>query len=140
MRFTGNFYSESAHARGVSSNHPFLVPLVACVVGAAASGAVILSLVGSSTTQPDVSSILSRAIVRNAGGSETNKTVDPTAETPVRPTGTNEVATQTEAKNQPEVNKQESRKHSRVVTRSREPYWRGRFGHSFSHLPRFSYW
>ena len=142
MRFTGNFYSESAHTRGVSSNHPILVPLLACVVGAAASGAVILSLAGSSTTQPGVLSISPRAIVRNIGESETNKTVQdrPTAETSVRPTGTNEVTTQTDAEHQPEANKQESRKHRRVVTRSRESYWRGRFGRSFSQLPHFSNW
>src|SRR5262245_60060503 len=57
MRFTGNFYSEWDHARGESSNRTLLVVLVACAVGATASGAVILSLVGSPSTQPGVPSI-----------------------------------------------------------------------------------
>lgn len=110
MRFTGNFYSEWANARG---NHSLLVALVACAVGATAGGAAMLSLVGSPVTQPGVSSIPPRAIVREIGASEAKKTLQdqPTAETPLRPGGTNEVATQTDAEHhQPEVQKKESRK------------------------------
>jgi hypothetical protein len=137
MRAIGNFYSEGRHRQGL------LVSLVATAVGAIASAAVILSLLGSPATQPGVSSISPRAIVREKiGEPEINKTVSDrlTAETPVPPIGANEVATQTDAKHQPEVNKHESRKHSRVVTRSREPYGRGRFGRSFRQLPHFSNW
>ena len=83
MRSTGNFFS----TRRGSSNHTLLVPLVACAVGAAASGAVILSQLGSPKTQPGVSSISPRAIVRNVGASEPTKTAQdrPIIETPLRP-------------------------------------------------------
>jgi hypothetical protein len=131
MRSIENFYSE----RG----RDVLVPLVATAVGATASAAVILSLVGSPPPQHDVTSISPRPIVREIPASvvrETNKD-QPTVETPLAPTG-NKVATQTEA-NQPEVSKQESRMHKRVVTRSRQSYWRGRFARTFSQ-PRFSSW
>ena len=136
----GNHYSEWADARG-DTRRTVLVTLVACAVGATAGGAVMLSLVGSPVTQPGVSSISPRAIVREIGASEAKKTVQdqPTAETPLRPAGTNEVATQTDAEHQPEVQKQESRKHNRAVSRSHEPYWRGRFVRALSQ-PRFSSW
>ena len=145
MRFTGNFFSESAHVHGGSSNH-VLVPLVACTVGATASGAVILSLVGSSMTQPAVSSISPQAIVRNADTSEPTKTAQdqPMVETPLPPAVTSKVSgrdervTQTEADHQAEVQSQHSQKHSRQ--RSREPHWRGRFAHAYWRLPRFSSW
>jgi hypothetical protein len=135
MRSTGHFYSERGH------RHPLLVPLVATAVGATASAAVILSLVGSPPTQPDISSISPRPIVRDVGASVAKETVkdQPTAETPLRPTATNEVVTQTDAEHQPEVSKQEPRMHKRVATRSRESYWRGRFARAFSQ-PRFSSW
>jgi len=58
MRFTGNFFSDGAHLRGGRSNHTFLVPLVACAVGATASGAVVLSLMGSPAPQSPGPSIL----------------------------------------------------------------------------------
>ena len=138
MRFTGNFYSEWADARG---NHSLLVALVACAVGATAGGAVMVSLVGSPVTQPGASSISPRAIVRDISASEAKERVkdEPPANTPLLPAGKNEVAVQTEAEHQPEVTKHESRRHKRVVTRSREPYWRGRFARAFSQ-PRFSSW
>src|SRR5215472_12112041 len=61
MRFTGNFFS--------------VVPLVACAVGATASGAVLFYPAGSPITQPDASSISPRAIVvRNAVSSEPTQT------------------------------------------------------------------
>ncbi len=142
MRFTGNFYSEWANARG---NHSLLVALVACAVGATAGGAVMLSLVGSPATQPGVSSISPRAIVRNAGTSEANKTAQDqsTVETPPRSTaidtasGRDEPAT-TEEDRQAEVHSHESRKHGRVVISSHEPHWRRPFAHAFS--PRFGSW
>jgi hypothetical protein len=135
MRSIGNFYSERGHGQH------FLIPLVATAVGATASAAVILSLVGSPPTQPDVSSISPRPIVRDIGASVAKETVkdQPTAETPLRSTGTNEVVTQTEAEHQLKASKQESRMHKRVVTRSRQSYWRGRFARAFSQ-PRFSSW
>jgi hypothetical protein len=131
---------------GGSSNHPLLVPLVACAVGATASGAVILSLVGSPMTQPGVSTISPRAIVRNAGTSEPTKNAQdrPIVETPPRPAVTNmvlgrdEPVTQTESEHQAEVHNQQSRKHSQQ--RSREPHWHGRFAYGFSPLSRFSSW
>lgn len=143
MRFTGNFYSEWANARG---NHSLLVALVACAVGATAGGAVMLSLVGSPATQSGVSSISPRPIVRNAGTSEANKTVQdqPTVETPPRSaaidmaSGRDKSATQPEADPQAEVHNHESQKHGRVV--SHEPHWRRPFAHAFSPLPRFSSW
>ena len=142
MRFTGNFFSERAHLRGGSPNHTFLVPLVACALGATASGAVILSLVGSSTTQPGISSISPRAIVRNAGTSEPTKTAQdrPIIETPLRPavtsavSGRDELVTQTEA----EPAGQQSRKHSQQSSRKR--HWQRRFARAFSPLPRFGSW
>ena len=145
MRFTGNFYSEWANARG---NHSLLVALVACAVGATAGGAVMLSLVGSPVTHPGVSSISPRAIVRNAGTSEASKTVQdqPTVETPPRSaaigmvSGRDEPATQTEEDGQAEVHSHESRKHGRVVIPSHEPHWRRPFAHAFSPLPRFGSW
>jgi hypothetical protein len=145
MRFTGNFYSEWDHARGGSCNRTLLVVLVACAVGATASGAVILSLVGSPSTQPGVPSISQRAIVRNTSASEATKTAQdhPGVEAPPRPAATamvsghDEPATQTEEDHQTEVHSQKSRKHSRVVTRSHEPYWRRPFAHAFSPSPRF---
>jgi hypothetical protein len=144
MRFTGNFFSEGAHVRGGSSNHTLLVPLVACAVGASASGAVILSLAGSTMTQPGVSSISPRAIVQNADTSEPTKTAQdrPMVETPPRPavtsmvSGRDELVTQTEAEHQAEVHSQRSRKHSQQ--RSREPHWQLRFAHAFSPWPHFS--
>jgi hypothetical protein len=148
MRFTGNFYSEWAHARGGSSNRTLFFALVACAVGATASGAVILSLVDPPSTQPGVPSISQRAIVRNTNVSETTKTAQdqPAVETLPRPaatamvSGRDEPATQTEEHHQTEVPSQESRKHSRVVTRSREPYWRRPFAHAFWSSPRFGSW
>ena len=145
MRFSGNFFSEW-HLRRGSSNHTLLVPLVACAVGAAASGAVILSLVGSPMTQPGVSSISPRAIVRNVGASEPTKTAQdrPIIETPLRPavtsavSGRDEPVVQTEAEHQTEAQSQQSRKHRRVVRRWREPYWR-RSAHNSSPKP-FGFW
>ena len=86
MRFTGNFYSEWANARG---NHSLLVALVACAVGATAGGAVMVSLVGSPVTQPGVSSISPQAIVRDLSASEAKETVkdEPTTNTPLLPAG-----------------------------------------------------
>ena len=143
MRFTGNFFSEGAHVRGGSFNHTLLVPLVACAVGAAASGAVMLSLVGSAMTQPGISSISPRAIVRNAGTSEPTKTAQdrPMVERPLQPAVTSivrrdELVTQTEAEHRAEVHSQQSRKHGQQ--RSREPYWQRRFAHAFWPWPRFS--
>src|SRR5262249_51620905 len=146
MRFTGNFFSERAHVRGGSSNRTFLVPLVACALGATASGAVILSLVGSPTTQPGVSSISPRAIVRNVSSSEPTKTAQdrPMAETPLpaavssEVSGRDELVAQTKAERQAKVHSQQSRKHSQQ--RSRGRYWQGRFARAFSPSPRFSNW
>lgn len=136
MRSIGNFHSEWGRGQAL------LVSLVATAVGAVASATVILSLVGSPTTQPGVLSISPRAIVRDLGASDVNKTVQDqlTSEIPLRPAGTNEVSTQTEAEHQPDVHKLESPKHSRVISRTREPYWRGRFTRAYSQLPRFSSW
>ena len=141
MRFTGNFFSE---VRGGSSHHTLLVTLVACAVGATASGVVILSLVSSPTTQPGVPSIAPRAIVRNADASDATKAAQdqPVVEKPLRPTVTSMVPdrnaplSQAETEHQAEVHSQRSRKHSQQ--RAREPYWRGRFAHAFS--PRFGSW
>ena len=146
MRFTGNYFSEWAYGRGVSSNHTLLVPLVACAVGATASGAVILSLAGSPATQPSVSSNSPRVIVRSAGTSEPTENAQdrPMVETPPRPavtnmaSGRNEPVTQTESEHQTEVHSQQSRKHSQQ--HSREPHWHGRFAHAYSPLTRFSSW
>lgn len=139
MRFTGNFFSEGAHLRGGRSNHSFLVPLVACAVGATASGAVVLSLMGSPVPQPGPSSIPPRAIVRNAApsGTETAK-IQPVVETPLPSAVTAKVSdrdepvTQTEAEQPVEVHDQQSRKHSQQHTRER--YSQGRF----RPFPRFS--
>jgi len=141
MRFTGNFYSEWSHARGRRSSRPILAVLVACAVGATASGAVILFLVGSPSIQPSAPSISQRAIVRNITASEATKTGEdhPAVDTPSRPaatavvSGRDESATQTEEE---PVHSQESRKHNRTVTRSRESYWR----RPFSPSPRFGSW
>ena len=146
MRFAGNFFSE--WGQGKSSHHTLLVALVACAVGATACVAVILSLVGSPTTQPAVSSDSPRAIVRNAGASEATKSAQaqPMVETPSRPaatavvSGRDEPATQAQVDHQAELHSQESRKHSRVVIRSREPYWWRPFAHASSQSPRFSSW
>src|SRR5689334_9020517 len=100
MMRSNNFYSEWGHGRTL------LVSLVATAIGAVASAAVIWSLVGSLTTRPDVSSISPRAIVRDIAASKPVQD-QPTAETALRPKGTNEVATQTDAEHQPEVHKQE---------------------------------
>ena len=140
MRFTGNFFSET---RRGSSNHSLLAALVACALGATASGAVILSLAGLPTTQPRVSSISPRAIVRNAGSSEPTETTQnrPVVEKPP-PTisstvsGRDKLVTQTEAEHQVEVHSEQSRKHSQQ--HSREPHWQRRFAHAFWQLPRFS--
>jgi hypothetical protein len=135
MRSIENFHSERGHGQTL------LVPLVATAVGATASAAVILSLVGSPPPQHDVSSISPRPIVRDIGASVVKETIkdQPTAETPLPPTGINKVATQTGVEHQPEVSMQESRMHKRVVTRSRQSYWRGGFARAFSQ-PRFSTW
>ena len=98
-----------------------------------------------SSTQPGVPSISQRAIVRNTSASEATKTAQdqPGVEAPPRPAATamvsghDEPATQTEEDHQTEVHSQKSRKHSRVVTRSHEPYWRRPFAHAFSPSPRF---
>jgi len=142
MRFTGNFFSEVDVRRG-SSTRTLLVPLVACAVGATASGAVLLYLAGSPNTQPDVSSISPRAIVRNAGTSEPTENAQyrPMVEMPPPPvttkvSGRDETVTQTEAEHQAEVHNQQSRKHSQQ--RSRERYWQGRFAHTFWSSSRFS--
>ena len=74
MRLIGNYYSEWADARG-DTRRTLLVTLVACVVGATASAAVIFSLASSPTTQSGVPSIAPRAIVRNVGAPEAPKTV-----------------------------------------------------------------
>src|SRR5215469_11214892 len=145
MRFAGNFFSEW---QGKGSHHTLLAAFVACAVGATACAAVVLSLVSSSTTQPAVSSNPPRAIVRNAGAPEATQSVQdhPMAETPSRPavnavaSSPDEPARQTQENHQAEVHGQESRKHSRVVIRSREPYWRRPFAHAFSRSPRFSSW
>jgi len=142
MRSIGNFHLERRRGQAL------LVSLVAIAVGATASGAVILSLVGSPSTQPGVPSISQRAIVRNTSASEATKTAQdrPAVETPPRPaatamvSGRDEPATQTEEDHQTEAPSQQSRKHSRVVTRSREPYWRRPFAHAFSSSPRFGSW
>jgi len=140
MRFTGNFFSEGAHLRGGRSNHTFLVPLVACAVGATASGAVVLSLMGPPVPQsPGPSSVPPRAIVRSAGpsGTETAKN-QPAVETPLPSAVTAKVSdrdepvTQTVAEQQAEVHDQQSRKHSQQHTRER--YSQGRF----RPFPRFS--
>ena len=144
MRFAGNFFSEW---QGKGSHHTLLAAFVACAVGATACAAVVLSLVSSPTTQPAVSSN-SRAIVRNAGAPEATQSVQdhPMAETPSRPavnavaSGPDEPARQAQENHEVEVRGQESRKHSRVVIRSREPYWRRPFSHAFSRSPRFSSW
>jgi hypothetical protein len=143
MRFTGNFFSEADVRRG-GSNYTLLVPLVACAVGATASGAVLLYLVGSPITQPGASSISPRAIVRNAATSEPTETAktQPVGEMPLPPAVTSKVSgrgepvTQTEAEHQAEVHNQQSRKHSQQ--RSRERYGQGRFAHAFWSSSRFS--
>jgi hypothetical protein len=144
MRFTGNFYSEWAHARGGRSSRAILAVLVACAVGATASGAVILSLVGSPSTKSGAPSISQRAIVRNTSASAATKTAEgqPAAETPSQPAGTAMVSGRDESATQTEepAHSQESRKHNRTATRSREPYWRRPFARAFSASPRFGSW
>ena len=145
MRFTGNFFSQGAYVPGGRSSHTLLVPLVACAIGATASGAVILSLAGSPTIQQSVSSSSPRAIVRTAGStSEPTETAKnrPMVETPLPEAVTTKVSSrdepvaQTEAEHQAEVSDQQSRKHGRQ--RSREPHWQGRFAHAFWSSSRFS--
>ena len=139
MRFTGNFFSET---RRGSSNHSLLAALVACALGATASGAVILSLAGPPTTQPGVSSISPRAIVRNAGTSEPTQAPQnrPVVETPTTisstVSGRDKLVTQNEAEPQVEVHSQQSPKHSQQ--HSRGPHWQRRSAHAFWQLPRFS--
>jgi hypothetical protein len=141
MRFTGNFFSEEAYVGGGSSDHTLLVPLIACAVGATASGAVLLYLVGSPITQPAASSIPPRAIVRNAVTSEPTETAknQPIVEMPLRPPVTTEISgrdkpvTQTESGRQVEVYNQQARKQ-----RSRQRYRQGQFAHAFWSSPRFS--
>src|SRR6516164_4542671 len=136
MRFAGNFFSEW---QGKGTYHTLLAAVVACAVGATACAAVVLSMVSSPTTQPAVSSN-SRAIVRNAGAPEATQSVQdhPMAETPSRPavnavaSGPDEPARQGQENHEVEVHGQESRKHSRVVIRSREPYWRRPFSRFFA--------
>jgi hypothetical protein len=141
MRFTGNFFSEGHHVSGGRSSHTLLVPLVACAVGATASGAVVLSLVGSPVTQQSVSSSSPRAIVRAASTSEPTETAknQPMVEMPP-PAVTTKVSGRdepvTKAEHQAEVHNQQSRKHSQQ--RSRERYWQGRFAHTFWSSSRFS--
>ena len=145
MRSMGNYHSKWADARG-DTRRTFLVTSVACAVGATASGAVILSLVGSPATQPSVSSASPRAIVRSAGtsGPTENAQDRPVVEIPLRPavtsmaSGRDEPVTQMESEHQTEAHNQQSRKHSQQ--HSREPHWHGRFAHAFSGLPRFSSW
>jgi len=140
MRFTGNFFSEEAHLHGGRSNHSFLVPLVACAVGATASGAVVLSLIGSPVPQSSgPASVPPRAIVRSAGPSGTEAAKNqPVVETPLPSAVTAKVSDrdepvgQTEAGQPPEVHDQQSRKHSQQHTRER--YSQGRF----RPFPRFS--
>jgi hypothetical protein len=142
MRFAGNFFSEWQGG----SHHTLLAAFVACAVGATACAAVVLSLVSSPTTQPAVSSNSPRAIVRNAGAFEPTQSAQdhPLAETPSRPAavapGPGEPARQAQENHEADAHGQESRKHGRVVIRSREPYWRRPFAHAFSQSPRFSSW
>ena len=148
MRLNRNFYSEWAAVRWESSRHAVLVTLVACAIGATASAAVILSLVDFPVTQAGVPPMSPRAIVRNAGAPEDTKPAQtgPVVETPTRLAATrvvsdrDEPVTQMEEEHPSEVHSQQLRKHSRVVIRSHEPYWRQRFTHAFSRSPRFSAW
>src|SRR5215475_5968025 len=143
MRFAGNFFSEW---QGKGTYHTLLAAFVACAVGATACAAVVLSMVSSPTTQTAVSSNSPRAIVRNAGVPEATQGAQdhPMAETLSRAavnavaSGPDEPARQAQENHEVEVRGQESRKHSRVVIRSREPYWRRPFAHAFSRSPRFS--
>ena len=143
MRFTGNFLTEGAHARGGSVNLALLFPLVACAVVAVASGAVILSLVASPVTRPGVTVISPRAIVRSTGTSETTKIAQdqPAFETSRPPavismvSSHDEPVAQTEAEHQGKAQSQQSQKRSQ--RRMREPHWRGGFAHDFWPWPRF---
>ena len=137
MRFTGNFFSEGARGRGASSNRSLLIPLVACAVGAAASGAVILSLMGSPATEPSRSSISPRAIVRTVTTPEAaentqdrvNVETSPQSAMTGRLSGGAQPATQTESEHQAEVTSQQSQNHSHQ--RTRESHWQGRLAHAF---------
>jgi hypothetical protein len=136
MRFTGNFFSEWAHRGGSSSNHSLLISLVACAVVAAASGAVILSLVGSPVTEPNRSSASPRAIVRAAATPEATEIQGrANVETPPQPAMTSrlssgaEPVTQTESQQPMEVPSQELQKHNHQ--RTRESHWQGRLAHAF---------
>lgn len=86
-----------------------------------------------------------RAMLRNAGASEIpNAAQDEPIEPTSRPapastvSGRDEPAAQTEVEHQKEAQTQQSRKHSRVVRRWREHYWR-RFAHNSSPKP-FGAW
>jgi hypothetical protein len=146
MRAIGNFYSEWAPVQRKGFHHAFFVGSVACAIGATASAAVMLSLVGSPVTVSGIPSTSVRAIVRNADIFEAPKTVQdrPMIEAPLRPattetaSGRDEPVTQTEAVHQAGVHG-DPRKHSRVVIHSRKPYW-GRFSHAVSPGPRLSSW
>ena len=166
MRVSGNYYSEWADARG-DTRRTLLVTLVACVVGATASAAVIFSLASSPTTQSGVPSIEPRAIVRNVGAPEAPKTVqdgpvvEPTPSSQVRNAGAFEVpkaaqndhveptsrpaaATMVSGRNeqvtQTKVEHQTEvhSQQSRRHSRVRYPYWR-RFAHNIWPKP-FGSW
>jgi hypothetical protein len=145
MRPTGNFHSEWAPVQGKSFHHAFFVASVACAVGATASAAVILSLVGSPVTESGIPSTSARAIVRNVGTFEAPKTVQDRSmiEAPLRPTATETVSgdepvTPTGVGDQAAAHG-EPQKHSRVLIHSSKPYWR-RFTHAFWARPRLSSW
>jgi hypothetical protein len=136
-------FPEGSHVLGGRSSHALLVPLVACAVGATASGNVIFSLVGSPTAQQGVSSTSSpRAIVRAAGTSLTETAKNqPAVNTSLPPAVTTKVSSrdelipETEAERQAEMRSQQSQKHSRQS--SRGSHWQGRFTHAWS-WTRFS--
>src|SRR5438876_11172707 len=73
-----------------SSRQTFLVSLVACAVGGAASAAVILALIDFSMTQARVPPLSPRAIVWNASASQDTRTAQdsPVVEPPMRPAAT----------------------------------------------------
>jgi hypothetical protein len=147
MRSSEYFYWEPDHVSGGNFRHTVLVVLVACAAGAAASAAVILPLVDTSTTQSGASAISPRAIVRNVSASEANRAAQDQSmiATPPHPeesvvSSQDDPQNQTEVDRQAVVHNQELSKHSRVVSRLREPYWRGRSVHAFSPVPRFGTW
>ena len=166
MRSMGN-YSEWADARG-DTRRTLLVTLVACVVGATASAAVIFSLASSPTTQSAVPPISSRAIVRNVGAPELPKTVqggpqvEPTPSPqatvrngafeapkavqnePVEPTSQPAANSMVSARDEPVTQMEAEHRagmhsqQSRRHSRVRYPYWR-RFAHNISPKP-FGSW